>query len=302
MQGCSLQELFLFQEINKITVVRYTSSVKHHRAYFERTALLRVANGKRYLFLYHRKRKDLALILRKKDHYTLYHFFDLSRKPVTLPASKNISARQMLRLFAKKSYRKVDLLKEGFVVTTGLRRYKGVKTLLIDVKDYRALKKRYEEAIRHYNAGKIRSLSLTPPASMLKATLLHHYALAVNGEQKEQLRIIARKLHIALPSSPSDSEEPRAAIPSVTNRDYTYYLHKASMQELKQCLTDPTQTRSLSDGEFLLLRHRLEKMQQEDLLRHGSIEALIKAYKTNKDPRFKQRIFEMMKAKQEEGS
>jgi len=298
LQGCSLNELFLYQEIDKITVVKYTPHVKHHRAYFNRTKLLPIDHGKKYLLLYNDKKKDLILILRKKDHYRLYHFFNLSRQPADLPSGRHITTGHLLRLFTKKGYRKSDLRNKGFIVTTGYRRYKGVKTLLIDIKDYRALKSLYEKAIRTYDATLVRSVHTPLPPAMIKPLLLRYYTLASNERQRDALRHIAKKLHLRLPGMQKSSEP----IHPKENRkkSYEYYLHRAPISELKTYLNNPRNTRQLTDGEYILLKYRLDAMQQEALLESGSIEALIKAYKTNKDPRFKKRILDLMKEKQEE--
>ena len=110
--------------------------MKEHRAYFTRDGLLPLSHKKKYLFLFHPKHHHLYVLFKKRDYYLLYNLSVPKREPQKLKAS---STRNILRLLRKYGYRYPnDLKKLGFVVHTGLRRYKGVKTIMIDVKYYRS--------------------------------------------------------------------------------------------------------------------------------------------------------------------
>jgi len=144
MNGCSVNELFLLNEINRVTIVKSTPEVKHYRAYFARSELKPVWKKQKYLFLYNRHKHDLGLVLRHHNTYTLYHFSHRNLPVVKLKITSRHRERHMLHSFAKIGYRTADLKALGYRTKVGLRRYKGVKTLMFDVKDYRRRPKEKE--------------------------------------------------------------------------------------------------------------------------------------------------------------
>ena len=338
LNGCALNRLFLSDEIDKVNVVKYTPYVKHHRAYFTRTNLQPVIDHHKYLFLYNPKKQDLALLLHRNGHYLLYSFTKPQNRVLKLKRKGKVSQRSLLRSFAKAGYHIANLTRLGFDAKAGLRRYKGVKTLMIEVKDYRKLKKRYESAIKHYQAAKVLRIRTPLPKKFVNSYLIYYYKRAKTTAQKQALERIAKKLHITLPGSghrthkvpttrtkvPSSTSVPNAAPktnpatpdateedetetisyiePQPTTKPYPYYLHQASLYELSNYLDDPQNRRDLSYGRYRILKRRLAKLKKEELLQEGSLESLIAAYKKNKNPQFKQRILELLKKKQEEES
>ncbi len=323
LNGCALNRLFLFNEIDKVNVVRYTSYVKHYRAYFARTDLKPVIDKRKYLFLYNDKKHDLALLLKRNAYYYLYSFTSPDHPAKKLKSRGKISRKYLLRYFAKMGYRVADLARLGFSARAGLRRYKSVKTLMIAVKDYRKLKALYESAIRHYDAGRVRYIRTPLPKKFITSYFIYYYKRATTADQKKTLREIADKLRIVLPDgnplakkeTPKQDEESsntaidpeEANLESINNTDtiatsrpYLYYLHHASLYELSNYLDDPQNRRTLSYAQHHTLKQRLAALQEEQLLRDSSLEKLISAYKKNKKPRFKQRIMELLKEKQEE--
>jgi hypothetical protein len=298
LQGCSLDNLFVSSGVDKVYVVKYNTYVKHRRAYFSRDDLRRFPNGKRYLFLYNRKTHNLGVLLRTKHAYKLYSFSHSNRSPLTYRQHLH-SYKKALRYFAKKGYYRTNIHALGYVVKTGLRRYKGVKTLMIDVKDYSALKKRYLQAIRSYDASRISSIKEKLPASFIKADLLSYYKKAQNQEQREQLLRIADKLGIHIPHTSSPSQEEGAPKRAPSGKSYYYYLYFAPTTELKAYITKGKADGTLTPKKQHELEARLWELRKNMLLENGSLDALIEAYKEHKDPAIKQRIMELLKVEQE---
>lgn len=347
MNGCAINRLFLSDEIDKVNVVKYTPYVKHHRAYFTRTNLKPMFNNRKYLFLYSPKQRDLALLLRRNKDYLLYSFSKPENPAIKFKSKGKISKNNLLRSLRKAGYRIANLTRLGFDAKIGLRRYKGVKTLMVEIKDYRNLKRRYESAIKHYQAAKVLRIKTPLLKKFIYSYLIYYYKRAKTPAQRKQLELIANKLQIrmtkhkpvkqktnkpisiqstkkhtkakqtvpTLQPKPIDiqeeettnKEEPNETVilypePSIQVKPYSYYLYQASLYELSNYLDDPQSAKDLSHSQHNILKHRLSKLKEEQLLQEGSLETLIAAYKKNKDPRFKQRILELMKEKQEEDS
>jgi hypothetical protein len=289
LNGCALNQLFLSDEIDRVNIVKYTPYVKEHKAYFTRTQLKPVWGGKKYLFVYSPKKEDLSILLRKGNTYLLYSFTRPNTKVRKFTASSGKSLRYALR---KAGYSPVkDLTKLGFVIHTGLRRYKNVKTLMVDVKDYRPLKKRYEEAIRTYDAGKVSGIDTYLPKKMISNYFTKYLNRAQTPEQKEALHKIASKLKLGIRKEVDETTQIEPLFP--------YYLHHASIEEIDKYLKDPKTKETLSDGEYKLLEHRLNTLQKKRLLEEGSLETLIAEYKKNQDPEFKKHILTRIKQLQE---
>ena len=292
LNGCTLNQLFLSDEIDKVNVVQYHPYVKEHRAYFTRTDLKPVWQGEKYLLLYHPKQKDLFVLLHKGKYYFLYNFTKPQRKAKKFLVRSGHSVRTLLRTLNKAGYRHIeDPTEIGFTLHTGLRRYKQVKTLMIDIKDYRPLKKRYEEAIRTYDAAKVAHIKTHLPKRMIAAFFTKYFNKAQTSGQKAQLRKIAAKLNLSVIE---EKNEPAQIEPL-----FPYYLHHATIKELQDYLSKPQTKSALEPGQYSLLEHRLATMEKQQLLEEGSLEALIAEYKKNHDPEFKKHILERIKQLQE---
>jgi hypothetical protein len=286
--GCALNQLFLSDEIDRVNIVKYTSYTKEHRAYFTRSGLKPVWQGKKYLFVYHQKREDLAILLRKADTYKLYSFTKPGSSIRTFTLSSGNHRRSLLRTLKKLGYLPCkNPTKKGFVIHTGLRRYKKVKTLMIDVKDYRRLKRRYEEAIRTYDASMISAIDTHLPKAMIEPYFSNSLKHAQAPEQKKQLKKISEKLGITAVKDHNETMQIKPLFP--------YYLHHASIEKLENYLNDPETKTTLSYGQYTLLTHRLSSLKKQRLLEEGSLETLIAAYKKNKDPEFKKHILTRIK-------
>jgi len=346
LNSCSLNNLFLSEEIDTVTVVKYTPYVKHHRAYFTRTHLQVITGNQKYYFLYHPKKQELAVLLHRKDQYLLYNFTKPETPAMSLKTKTKTSFRKVLRVFKNQGYVRRNLKALGYAPSVALRRYKGVKTLMIEVKDYRRLKKLYVKAIQNYNAKEIRSIKTVLPKNLIYAHYENYRKRAKTSGQLAQLQIIANKLGFNSnipkkkrfekkskakatkqieqkkeieeePEQPEavqaiTEEEEEAPVvevavpvkevytpPKMPTKGYSYYRNHASLGELRRYLSKSETRSSLPYSKYKKLQRYAGKLQEEQLLNDGSLEELIAAYKVNKKSKYKQRIMELMKDKQE---
>ena len=289
LHGCSLDQLFLTDEIGKVTIVQQSRLVKHNRAYFSRSDLLPLSGKKPYLLLIHKKRKELGVLLQRKGTYFLYRFFSPSEPPLKFKTDH----RHLFKKLAQYGYVPLaDPQEKGYIIHSGPRRYKGVKTYLIDIADYTKLKRRYEDAIRNYRSDMVSGIKETLPKQLIEPYLKYYSQKANTDKQRKEIALIASKLKVSLDENDSSS------LPlSLSNQPpYHYYRYRASMYELGNYLNSSQSRATLTPAQYTMLQHRLETLQQEKLLREGSLETLISAYEENHDPRFKRRIMELLKA------
>ena len=85
-------------------------------------------------------------------------------------------------------------------------------------------------------------------------------------------------------------------------KTYLYYLRSASLPELRRYLDSGKAAEDLSLREYTLLRARRKGMEEDALIRYGSLKELIAAYDKTRNPRFKARILELMKQEEKEES
>jgi len=287
--GCSINQLFLTDEIDTITTVQQSRFVKHNRAYFSRADLLPLSGKKPFLLLSHKKRHDLGVLLHRGNTYLLYRFFS----PSTLPVRFKANHRQLWNKLAQYGYIPLGTPEDkGYIVHSGPRRYKGVKTYLIDITDYSKLRTYYQDAIRNYRSDMLSGIHDRLPKRLIEAYLRHYSQQADTKEKKKEIARIADKLHIVLDKKESNLR----LLPGSDQPSYHYYRYRASMYELGNYLNSPQSRVALTPAQYTMLQHRLGTLQQEKLLQEGSLETLIAAYEENHDPRFKRRIMELLKA------
>ena len=287
--GCSINQLFLSDEIDTITTVQQSRFVRHNRAYFSRANLLPLSGKKPFLLLTHKKRHDLGVLLHRGNTYLLYRFFS----PSTPPVRFKVNHRQLLKKLARYGYTPLgNPENKGYIVHSGPRRYKGVKTYLIDITDYSKLKTRYQDAIRNYRSDMLSGIHDRLPKQLIEPYLRHYSQQADTEEKKKEIARIAEKLHISL----DQKNAPPSLLPNSDQPSYHYYRYRASMYELGNYLNSPQSRAALTPAQYTILQHRLSTLQQEKLLHEGSLETLIAAYEENHDPRFKRRIMELLKA------
>ncbi|GIU01059.1 hypothetical protein TSL6_15650 [Sulfurovum sp. TSL6] len=283
LSGCSLNTLFVPGEINKVTVVKCSSYMKHHRAYFTRTELEMIKEDQKYLYLYHEKEKDLGLLLHRKNQYILYNLSKPKQPELILHAGPKTTYSYVVRSFKRKGFTPITSLDTvGAIVSIAPRRYKGVKTLLVEFQDYSPLQELYRQAIRTYNANRVKNIQTKLPKHFVYDYYRRYENRAKTQTQLDQLQIIAQKLQI-----------------KTQEEIYTYYLNEASLDALSAYIVQKDTRASLTYRQYKMLKRRKKSLQEEKLFNEGSLEDLIAAYKINKNPKYKKRIMSLMKDQQE---
>ncbi|PHS41407.1 MAG: hypothetical protein COB07_02740 [Sulfurovum sp.] len=314
LNGCSLNSLSPLGEVDKVQVVSKNASVSHYRAYFVRTRLKPIKDNQKYLYFYNKKKKDLAILLHKNNHYILYSLFHPEAAKITIRAHKNTRFTAIEKVLEKQGYHLSSPQDAGATSFVALRLYKGIKTLLVEVKDYSALQIKYQQAIKNYNAASIHHIKTKLPHSLISGYYDRYYKQAKSDEARLQLKIIAKKLQLdsleeiqsneeakaALAKEiPEEPEEPKAPKeqeePQVSTLSFNHYAKKASYDELDIYLAESTTKSTLSFNQYAQLEQRHTALKEENLLNEGSLEELISAYKVTKKPSYKKRILELMK-------
>jgi hypothetical protein len=283
LSGCSLSGLYVPGEINKVTVVEYTPYMKHHRAYFTRTNLKTIKEDQKYLYFYHEKEKDLGLLLHRNNQYILYNLSKPEQPELVLHAGPKTTYSRVLKSFKRKGFTPITSLDTvGVIVSVVPRRYKGIKTFLVDIQDYSHLQELYRQAIKTYNANRVKNIQTKLPKHFVYEYYRRYEKRAKTRTQLDQLQIIAQKLQI-----------------KTQEEIYSYYLNEASLDALSAYLAQKDTRASLSYHEYTMLKRRKKSLQEEKLFNEGSLEDLIAAYKINKNPKYKKRILSLMKDQQE---
>ncbi len=302
--GCSIDGLIVFGEVNKVNIVRNSNYIKHYRAYFHRTHLKPIRHGKKYLYFYNRKRKELAILLHPKNKYILYSFSHSGSK-IKIRSDQKHNYYHMIKVLKRKGYRVTSPHAVGYTAKVSLRRYKKVKTLLVEVKNYQHLQNLYKKAIKTYNAEKIKNIKTRLPKVLIESYYKKYKAQASTEEQLKQLAIIAIKLRLnKLVSTteetiiqnekthPQTATDTKAA---ASKQLYNYYLKNASYYELNNYLSTSEVKSTLTYSQHYSLQKRFHNMKEEHLLQNGTLEELIAAYKKNKNPKYKEKILAQMK-------
>lgn len=308
LSGCSLNQLLLSEEIDKVNVVKYQKYLKQHRAYFKRDNLQFVTRNSKYLFVYHAKKNELGILLRRHNTYTLYNFTNPDKANITLTSKKALPYKKLLKHFALAGYKPANLNHLGYISKVALRKYKGVRTLMVETKDYRQLKQRYEQAIRSYQSKSVMSIKTHLPKKLIYSYFTKYENRAKTPAQRTQLQHIADKLrfqdkNIDIQEEDSSEEVVGEEIysPNTDNtKGYDYYLHRAPVNELQRYLAKTNTRFSLTHIKYQALQAHFTKIKEESLFNEGSLEELIAAYKVNKDPKYKKRIMVLMKETQED--
>ncbi len=271
LNSCSLESLLALGEVDKVQVVKQNASVSQYRAYFQRTRLEPIKNKRKYLYFYNKKKKDLAILLRYHTHYTLYSLFHPQAK-ITIQASRKTSYSKVAKALKKKGYVLTHPRDIGASTRVALRRFKGFKTLMVEVKKYHHLPAKYKKS-------KTGNKQIQP--SIIPDVISTEHEI----EEKE--------VNLAL-----EKETPEVYAPILSTPSYNYYAQKSSYEELNRYLSDEETKNTLSFNQYKQLKQRIAKLKEEKLLRDGSLEELISAYKVNKNAHYKSRILELMKEAQ----
>lgn len=311
LNGCFTDNTAALGEVDKVQVVKKNASVSHYRAYFVRTRLKPIRNNQKYLYFYNKKKKDLAILLHKNDQYILYSLFHPEASKLTIRTDNKTRYTTIEKVLQKKGYHLSHPQEVSTTSFVALRRYKGIKTLLIEVKDYSALQIKYQKAIKSYNAASIQDITTKLPHSLISEYYDRYYKQAKSDEARAQLKIIAKKLQLDTPEEIQSNKEVKAALaqevpeepkvqedtedPKISALSFTYYAKKASYNELDSYLAESTTKSTLTLNQYAQLEQKHTMLKEEKLLNDGSLEELISAYKVNKKPSYKKRILELMK-------
>jgi len=312
LNGCSFESILALGEVDKVQVVSKNSSVSHYRAYFTRTQLKPIKNKQKYLYFYNKKKKDLAILLHRYDTYYLYSLYHPKQSKMVINTNKKTRYSNIKKALKYKGYRETTPFSVAATSKVALRRYKGIKTLLVEIKDYSALQAKYRTAIKIYNADKVKNLKTKLPSSFIASYYKKYAQQASTEEQQKALQIIATKLHLDQPETSTIDEEKKVQealakeIPEEieepviqTSIPFDYYALEASYHELDTYLSKKETRDALSFNQYTQLKQRHTKLQEEQILKEGSLEELISLYKTNKNPKYKKRILELMKKAQQ---
>ena len=215
LNGCSFNNLFIGGEIDKVTVVKYTPYMKHHRAYFSRAQLKTIRGSKKYLYLYNAKTNDIAVLLHRKNQYVLYNMSKPKQQPYAINVTSKTKYWQVLKGFKRKGFKIIkSLASVGYTASVSRKRYKGIKTLLIETQEYSRLQTLYKKAIKTYNASKIKNIKTRLPKSLISSYYAQYKKRAKTRTQLLQLSTIAKKLKLQAPKVPGKPAKKQKTTPS----------------------------------------------------------------------------------------
>lgn len=203
LNGCAVNSLFLGDEVDTVTVVGQSAYMKHHRAYFTRTQLHLIKDGKKHLYVYNRKTHDVGVLLHKNSQYLLYNMSQPNQAPLIVNAKPDTKYWRVLKYFKSKGFTRVrSLASFGIEASDSRQIYKGVKTLLIQIKDYSRLQARYRRAIKTYDASGIRSIKTKLPKHLIASYYRVYAKRAKTRKQLLALKTIALKVGLTPPNIP----------------------------------------------------------------------------------------------------
>ncbi len=326
LNGCSVNQLLLTDEVDKVYVVKYSPYVKQHRAYFTRDNLIPMQNGQKYIYLYSAKEKDLGILLHRKDQYLLYSLSYPDKKEMIFNVTRKTEDYAVLKSLKRRGYRLTSPTEVGYTSKVSPRIYKGTKTFLVEVTDYTSLEEVYKKAIRTYNAKEITNIKTKLPKVFISDYYEQYYKRAKTQKQLKQVQMIGTKLGLyTAPAVVKTAKEDTKEIPEEEKvkgkekikkpkvekkvssakviktpreaaKPYSYYLKSASYNELNTYLSKNGTREHLTYNQYNTLN---EKLKEEKILRDGSLEEVLAAYKKNNDPRYKEKILVLMKKAQE---
>jgi len=301
LSGCSLESMLAQAEVDKVYIVKQNASLSHYRAYFKRSQLQPIIKGKKYLYFYNQKKKDLAILLHRYNKYYLYSIYHPASDVLIITSNKKTNYKKIKKYLYKKGYVPTSLSPIYATSKVGLRRYKGIKTLLVEIKDYRALHAKYKHAIKTYNARGIKRVSTKLPKRFITSYYEDVYQKASSPAQRKQLNIIAKKLGLhknETKAQENDNKELEVFennIPNDRLNAFNYYNTEASYDELDNYLSKSKMHDTLSFNQTRQLKKRHAQLKENKILHEKSLDELIALYKANKNPKYKERIVYLMK-------
>jgi len=263
LNGCSLDSILALGEVNKTQVVKKSYYVKHYRAYFTRTHLKPITKGKKYLYFYNHRKKDLAVLLHKRDQYILYSLFSPSKRALVVNTRQKNGYHFALKYLRQRGYRLTSPLKIGCTSHVSLRKYKNIKTLLIEIKDYSHLQNIYKKAIKTYNAKKIKNIKTKLPKQLIASYYNHYDKRVKTVEQRNALNKIGIKLQLRSPK-----------VSKTATLKKTNSAHKKTPVKKEEVL----QNKEIQEEKII------EKIEMEDLQDTKSVEILNEPAKKPEKP------------------
>jgi len=231
LNGCALNSLFLGDEVDTVTIVGQSSYMKHHRAYFTRTQLHIIRDGKKHLYMYNPKTHDVGVLLHKNSQYLLYNMSQPNQAPFVVNAKPNTKYWRVLKYFRSKGFKIArSLASVGIEASDSKQIYKGVKTLLIQIKDYSRLQARYQQAIKTYDASGIRSIKTKLPKHLIASYYNRYAKRAKTRAQLLELKTIALKIGLRSPNIP----EPKTTTKKISVKNDTQDLKIEEVKESKE--------------------------------------------------------------------
>ena len=327
INNCSVDSLLALGKVNKVKLVKHNRYTKEYRAYFTRDDLRYIKKGRKYLYYYNSRKKDLVILLHPKGEYIAYSITHPPKKVLQLASSRRVGYRYVNRLLKKHRYYQVSPSKYGYKANIYKRIFKGIKTYYLRVIDYNNLIYTYKKAIKSYNYAKVKNIRTKLPLAYIKPYYNRYKNSAKTASQKSQIKQIGIKLGIiksqttkptkqtidtkqeediqdtqptpmeeeTIQAKPIEDTKPIEDNKPTGDELFDRYIHTKSYTKLHKFMQTKEAKDKLSYAQFSRLTYLEAKLKEQELLKHGSIEELIAEYKKTNNPRYKSRAMELMK-------
>jgi hypothetical protein len=314
LNSCSIDSIVALTQLDKIEQVQHNSYITKYQGYFARRNLHPISYGHKFLYLYNHRARKFAILLHPNDRYVAYSVASNSRKIMDL---KSGGYRYAIRLLKRYGYRRVTPSQVGYKVHIARRVFKGHKTYLLSITNYQKLIYRYKQAIKTYNYKRVKYIRTKLPKELIRGYFNRYRVKASTRYEREQISLIGIKLGIIksrktahsiskkedkkpLANIKKDREHPiiKPTTPTVKEKPkslYERYSKVTSYSTLHRFLISKEAKESLTYAEFSRLKYKEAKLQERELLAHGTIEELIAQYKKTNNPRYKSKAMELMK-------
>ncbi len=240
LHGCAISTLMVPKGVDRAEVVAFGSTIKHYRIYLERSRLKPILNHKKYLYFYHKRSKQPAVLIHRQKHYTLYSLTDPKQKPFTFSQSYKARYRHILRTLKTQGYQPLAHPERiGFSITVGHRRLNGAKTLRIEAKDYTTLIRLSRHAIKGYTTTPLDAVESALPWYFISDYYTRYAKRATSPQQHEALDAIAQRLQLTPNITP---RTPRTPEHNTSQR--SIIVEARIRQRIRRLATQHNQTRA----------------------------------------------------------
>jgi len=312
LNSCSLDSIIALSQINKVQLVRSNSYIKEYRAYFARENLLPIKRGRKFLFYYNKRKKDLAILMHPRGEYIAYSITKSPNRVLDIDSSRKKGYRYINSLLRRYGYRQVNPANVGYKTSLSRRIFKGHKTYYLRAINYEKLISKYKQAIHSYNYTKIKNIKTKLPTSFIYSYFKQYEQKASTTKQKEQIQLIGIKLGLRKSiktktkqknNTPIKEDSTKKSLDTLSLQSHQKKKQKPLYDEYSKCnsykklhkfLHSKQAKESLSYAEFSKLSFREAQLREKELLANGSIEELIAEYKKTNNPRYKKKAMELM--------